>query len=157
MTELALTLLRLGYLVLLWVAVFTTISVLRRDLRAPREARPVAVTPSRPVPAAAPQRSKRRSRGGRLVVTEGELKGTSVPLSNTPITIGRSPRSTIVLQDDYVSTDHARLSPAANDWVLEDLNSTNGTWVNKTRITRPTAVSIGSTIRIGRTTMRIEK
>ena len=91
------------------------------------------------------------------MVTEGELKGTSVPLSNTPITIGRSPRSTIVLQDDYVSTDHARLSPAANDWVLEDLNSTNGTWVNKTRITRPTAVSIGSTIRIGRTTMRIEK
>lgn len=157
MSELALTLLRLGFLVLLWVAVFVIIGVLRRDLRAPREARAVAVSTAEPVPRSAAQRRGKRSRGRKLLVVDGELKGTAVPLQSSVITIGRAPDSTLVLQDDYVSTHHARLYPSGQDWVVEDLGSTNGTWLNKTRVTTPTVLPVGATLRIGRTSMKIGK
>lgn len=158
MSELALTLMRLGFLVLLWIAVFSAIAVLRRDLQAPREARAVTVAPSTPVPrSAAPTRRGKRSSGRKLTVVDGELKGTAVPLSGSVITIGRAPDSTIVLSDDYVSTRHARIYPSGSDWVVEDLGSTNGTWINKTRVTVPTIVEPGADLRIGRTTMRIGK
>jgi len=158
MSELALTLLRFGFLALLWMAVFLTLGVLRRDLKAPREARPAAVKPSNPVPPPVAQKPRgRRSMGSKLMITSGELAGTAVPLSNSTITIGRAPDSTIVLQDDYVSTHHARLTPSHQEWVLEDLGSTNGTWIDKTRITTPTRVRVGAAIRIGRTTLKIEK
>lgn len=155
--SLALTLMRLGFLVLLWIAVLAALMVLRRDLLAPREARSVTVATSEPVSRGAANRRGRRSSGRTLRVVEGELKGTSVPLGNSVITIGRAADSTIVLQDEYVSTRHARLYPSGTDWVVEDLGSTNGTWLNKTRITRPTIVEPGSDLRIGRTTMRIGK
>lgn len=157
MSELALTLLRIGFLLLLWVAVFVVIGVLRRDLRAPREARAVAVNPAEPVPRADSSRRGKRSKGRKLLVTEGELKGTAVPLQSSVITIGRAPDSTLVLQDDYVSTRHARIYPSNDDWVVEDLGSTNGTWLNKTRVTRPTILPVGATLRIGRTSMKIGK
>ena len=157
MSELTLTLLRLAFLGLLWLAVFAALGVLRRDLKAPREARPAAVKPSQPVPPQSTKARGKRSRGSKLVITSGELSGTAVPLGNTPITIGRAPDSTIVLRDDYVSTHHARLTPSDQDWVLEDLGSTNGTWIDKTRITTPTRVRVGTTVRIGRTTMKIGK
>lgn len=161
MSELALTLLRIGFLVLLWVGVLTTLSALRRDLRAPREARPATVSAAAgPPPVSTPQKSSRRSRkqkGSRLVVSEGALAGTVVPLGNTPITLGRAPDSTLVLDDDYASTNHARIYSAGGDWVVEDLNSTNGTWLDKSRITRPTVLKKGVPLRVGRTVMQVQK
>ena len=158
MSELALTIFRFGFLALLWFAVFATVGVLRRDLKAPREARPVAVAPSSPLPPRTDtSRGGRRQKGRRLVVTDGELKGTVVPLSGGSVTIGRSPDSTLVLDDDYVSTRHARIYPNGTDWVLEDLGSTNGTWVNRTRITHPTLIPPGVSVKVGRTTMEIRK
>lgn len=155
--SLALTLMRLGFLVLLWIAVLAVVAVLRRDLLAPREARAVTVATREPVTRSATSRRGKRAAGRKLKVVEGELLGTSVPLGTTVISIGRAPDSTIVLQDEYVSTKHARLYPSGDDWVVEDLGSTNGTWLNKTRITRPTIVEPGADLRIGRTTMRIGK
>ena len=158
MSELALTLLRLGFLVLLWVGVLTTLSALRRDLRAPREARPATLAVAAPIPA--PPKSSRRSRskkGSRLVVNEGALAGTVIPLGTTPITIGRAQDATLVLDDDYASTNHSRIYSAGGDWIVEDLNSTNGTWLDKTRITRPTVLPIGVPLRVGRTVMQVQK
>lgn len=158
MSELALTLLRLGFLVLLWVGVLTTLSALRRDLRAPREARPATLSVSTPPPTA--PRSGKRSRakkGSRLVVTEGPLSGTVIPLGTAPITIGRAQDSTLVLDDDYASTEHARIYAAGSDWIVEDLNSTNGTWLDKTRITRPTVLPVDVPLRVGRTVLQIRK
>ena len=158
MSELALTLLRLGFLVLLWVGVLTTLSALRRDLRAPREARPASIAVSTPPPA--PKRAGRKSRpkkGTRLVVTEGPLAGTVVPLGTAPITIGRAQDATLVLDDDYASTEHARIYQAGGDWVVEDLNSTNGTWLDKARITRATVLPVDVSLRVGRTVMQIRK
>lgn len=156
MSELALTLFRLGFLILLWLAVFWTLAVLRRDLRAPREARPVTVSPSAPLPPRTEQpRRSRKSKGRKIVITDGALVGKSIALETASITIGRAPDSTLVLDDDYVSTRHARIYPNGADWVVEDLGSTNGTWVNRTRIVSPTIIPVGATVKIGRTTMEI--
>lgn len=159
MSELALTLLRLGFLVLLWVGVLFTLSVLRRDLRAPREARPVALAAGQqqPVQAPAARRARSSGKGTRLVVTEGPLSGTVVPLGATPVTIGRAADSTLVLEDDYASTNHCRIYSAGGEWVVEDLNSTNGTWLDRTRITRPTVLQLGVPLRIGRSVMQVRK
>lgn len=158
MSELALTLLRLGFLVLLWVGVLFSLSVLRRDLRAPREARPIALAAGQQ-PSAPPQprRARQAGKGTRLVVTEGSLAGTVVPLGATPITIGRAPDSTLVLDDDYASTNHCRVYSAGGEWVVEDLNSTNGTWLDRTRITRPTVLPLGVPLRVGRSVMQVRK
>lgn len=157
MSELALTLLRSGFLLLLWIGVLLTISVLRRDLRAPREIRPAPITAPKPTLAPAAPRRGRQAKGKRLVVIEGPLAGTIVPLGAAPITIGRAQDSTLVLEDDYASTHHCRISNAGGEWVVEDLNSTNGTWLDKTRITRPSVLPIGVPLRVGRSVMRVEK
>jgi hypothetical protein len=157
MSELALTLLRLGFLVLLWVGVFYTLSVLRRDLRAPRDAGP---KPRPVVGPVAPQKSRRSRTGGKpskLVVTAGPLAGTAIPLGSTPITIGRAPDSTLVVDDDYASRNHARIYPADDQWVVEDLQSANGTWLNRNRINRPTTLPVGVPLRIGVSEMQVRK
>ena len=159
MSELALTLIRLGFLALLWLAVIIVIGVLRRDLRAPREARPSAPVRSKPAPTPKPAKPAKAKRGAptMLVVTEGQLAGSQVPLGSAPITIGRDPDSTLVLTDDYASNHHARLYPSEGRWVVEDLGSTNGTWIDRARITSPTVVPTGVAIRVGRTVLELRK
>ena len=165
MSELVLTLLRLGFLLLLWALVVITVIVLRRDLRAPRDARPLVAAP---VPAAKQPRSakvpkaekapKAKSGGPRsLVVVEGPLTGTVIPLGAADVTIGRAPSSTLVLDDDYASNAHARLSLVNGAWVVQDLGSTNGTWIDRQRITSPTPLSIGHQLKVGRTVLELRR
>ena len=159
MSELALTLLRLGFLTLLWVFVLLTVAVLRRDLKAPREARPIAPAPP-PRAEKAPKHKPVKTpkvKGTSLVVVEGPLTGTVVPLGTAPVTIGRAPDSTLVIDDDYASSRHARLFPSEGAWVVEDLGSTNGTWIDRQRITTPTLLPVGAPLRIGRTTVKLTK
>jgi len=165
-SELVLTLLRLGFLALLWALVLVTVVVLRRDLRAPRDARPlvVAAAPrasSRPAKAprsrsdkpAKPSRSGPRS----FVVVEGPLAGTVIPLGTADITLGRAPDSTLVLDDDYSSQQHARVFPRSGEWYVEDLGSTNGTFVGKTRVEEPTLLPLGSQLRVGQSTLELQR
>ena len=161
MSELALTLVRLGFLTLLWAFVLVTVLALRRDLRQPAEARP-AGRERRPAKAARPPKppkvaKQQKVKGSKLVVVEGPLQGTIVPLGNVQITIGRAPDSTLVIDDDYASSRHARIYPAEGSWVVEDLGSTNGTWIDRTRITTPTVLPVGAPLRVGRTTLQIQK
>jgi pSer/pThr/pTyr-binding forkhead associated (FHA) protein len=160
-SELALTLVRLGFLTLLWTFVLVTVLALRRDLKAPAEARPAprerraarAPRPPKPPKVAKQQKVK----GSKLVVIEGPLNGTIIPLGNVQITIGRAPDSTLVIDDDYASSRHARIYPSEGAWVVEDLGSTNGTWIDRTRITTPTVLPVGAPLRVGRTTLQIQK
>ena len=161
MSELALTLVRLGFLTLLWAFVLITVLALRRDLRQPAEARPAGRErrPARaPKPPKPPKVAKQQKvKGSKLVVIEGPLIGTIVPLGNVQITIGRAPDSTLVIDDDYASSRHARIYPSEGAWVVEDLGSTNGTWIDRTRITTPTVLPVGAPLRVGRTTLQIQK
>ena len=157
MSELALTLIRLAFLGLLWLFVLMTILVLRRDLRQPAETRPTgrARPPKAPKPAKVARSAK--VRGTKLFVTEGPLTGTVIPLNTAQVTIGRAPDSTIVIDDDYASSRHARVYPSEGAWVVEDLGSTNGTWIDRTRITTPTVLPVGVPLRVGRTTLQLQR
>jgi hypothetical protein len=168
MSELAITVMRFGFLIALWLAVFAIVLVLRRDLAAPREAKPQPAAgrglPAPATPPVPPQPKPRgvHARGGtvtprKLAVIEGELSGTVIPLGNSPITVGRAADSTLVLKDDYASSRHARFFPSDGQWIVEDLGSTNGTWIDRTRITGPTVLRVGAKVRVGRTTLQLQR
>ena len=157
MSTFALFLLRAGFLVVLWLFVLATILVVRADLSPGRAA--AAGLGRAPRPAKQPR--QRRDRGGAgprtLVVTQGPLAGTRVPLREDPITIGRAQDSTLVLSDEYVSSRHARLVPGGDGWQVEDLGSTNGTYLDRQRVTRQTPVPVGVPIRIGKTVLELRR
>jgi Inner membrane component of T3SS, cytoplasmic domain len=157
MSELVLTLLRWGVLIALWMFVMFTLGALRRDLEAPPEGS--AALPPRPRTEPKPQRQPRssRKRANNLVVTSGALSGTVIPLGTAPITIGRAPDSTLVVEDEYASARHARLFQHEGQWVAEDLGSTNGTWIGKTRLTAPTVLQMGQSLRVGQTVLELRK
>jgi hypothetical protein len=150
--DLIFTVARFGLLILLWVFVFVVARAVRRDVFVSSKAGAVAGRPPR------------RASGGdaaagqvprQLVVTEGELRGTRIPLSGQPIRIGRAPDSTLVITDDYASGRHAQLVPRGGQWILEDLRSTNGTYLGRNKVTGPTPVPPGMPIRIGRTSIEL--
>ena len=170
MSELTITLLRLGYLALLWVLVLFAIGVLRRDLygtritdrrrrKAPVAAAAVATEPA--APEAPPARTPRSARSGsgptRLVVTEGPLRGTIVPLASSAVLIGRAPGCTLVLDDDYSSSRHARIFPQGGQWFVEDLGSTNGTFVADQRVEAPTPLPTGTPVRVGQSVLELQR
>ncbi len=157
MSELALTLVRLAFLGLLWLFVLMTVLVLRKDLRQPAEARPTGRTRQTKTPKPAKVARQAKVRGTKLVVTEGPLTGTVIPLNTAQVTIGRAPDSTVVIEDDYASSRHARVYPSEGAWVVEDLGSTNGTWIDRTRITTPTVLPVGVPLRVGRTTLQLQR
>lgn len=154
MSELTLTLIKLGFLALLWLFVLSSVSVIKSDMFGER-VEPAQAAP-KPVKAAKPPR-KRRGAPSQLVITEGVNAGVSVPLDGTPILLGRGADATIRLDDDYVSTRHARFVPHGEDWYVEDLGSTNGTYIGSQRITTPMVVSIGVQVRLGKTIAELKK
>lgn len=172
MSELTITLLRLGYLALLWVLVLFAIGVLRRDLygtritdrrrrKAPVAAAAATVAATPEAPEAPPARTPRSARSGsgptRLVVTEGPLRGTIVPLASSAVLIGRAPSCTLVLDDDYSSSRHARIFPQGGQWFVEDLGSTNGTFVADQRVEAPTPVPTGTPVRVGQSILELQR
>lgn len=166
MSELAVTLLRLGYLVLLWVFVLSAIGVLRRDLYGTRivsrGSRHAAATAGTHPPSPTTDDDASRGRGRdtsptRLVVTDGPLLGTTLPLTSSAILIGRAPSCTLVLDDDYSSSRHARLYPENGQWFVEDLGSTNGTFLGQTRVDHPMPVPPGAEVRVGTSTLELRR
>ena len=183
MSELVVTLLRLSYLVVLWILVLLAIGVLRRDIfgtrvvrRGPSQSRtqrppaskaavvgkpgppprartsiasagaPVAMAPAAPPSGAA-----------RLLVTDGALRGRTYPLGTSAALLGRSPSCTLVLEDDYASNRHARIFPQHGGWWVEDLGSTNGTYVDDERISAPVELTPGRQVRIGQTVIELQR
>jgi hypothetical protein len=158
MPEFVLTVARYGFLVLLWIFVFTVVGVIRRDLFAGTRASRIVATPrgvSAPPPPGRPAKVRRGRTARQLVVTAGNLAGTQITLGEAPITIGRAEDSTLVITDDYASARHARLMPREGQWYVEDLGSTNGTFLDRGKVTAPTPVPLGVPIRIGRTSVEL--
>ena len=157
MSELTLFLIRLAYLAILWIFVLSAISVIRSDMfgaRAPEGARE---RESRQKPAKQPKPSRRRGAPTHVAVVEGANAGQRAELDAGPILIGRGSDAAIRLDDDYVSTRHARIAASGDQWFVEDLGSTNGTYVGSARITQPTNLALGARIRIGKTTLELRK
>ncbi|MFN2537302.1 MAG: FHA domain-containing protein [Mycobacteriales bacterium] len=153
-SALVVAVLKYGLLALLWVFVLVAVRTIRADLSGKAPAVPhVPVAPAPKAVKPKPQRRKGVPR--QLVVTEGTLQGTTVTLAGAPVTLGRAHDSTLVLDDDYASNKHARLVPTADGWTLEDLGSTNGTYVGTAKVSRPTLVPVGTAIRIGKTVLEL--
>ncbi|MEU1051512.1 FHA domain-containing protein [Streptomyces sp. NPDC005876] len=171
MSELTLTVMRLGFLAVLWLFVIVAVQVIRSDLfgtrvtqRGSRRADGRAQQQAAARQAPPPQRQQtgggrgRRNAPTKLVVTEGTLTGTTVALQGQTITLGRAHDSTIVLDDDYASSRHARIYPdQGGQWIVEDLGSTNGTYLDRSRLTTPTPIPLGAPIRIGKTVIELRK
>ncbi|HEY2556356.1 MAG TPA: FHA domain-containing protein [Diaminobutyricibacter sp.] len=93
----------------------------------------------------------------RLAITSGPKQGTELALGREPLTIGRSSESGLVIRDDYTSTHHARLLLWNDEWMIQDLDSTNGTFLDGKRVTVPTQVPLNTPIKIGTTTFELRR
>lgn len=194
-SELTLLVLRLAFLLVLWLFIFGIVYALRSDLFGQRvrkmntdapaaAAVPFATPPPAPVPAgafaqppaasaSAPTEQFSRQKAAplppagpekattqtatRLVITSGPKAGTEFPLGSEPVTIGRSSDSSLVIRDDYTSTHHARLMLWHDDWMVQDLDSTNGTFLDGKRVAVPTSVPLNTTVKIGATSFELRR
>lgn len=149
MSTIAVTLIKVAFLALLWAFILSTAGIIKTDLF------------GRSVPSSALRAEKKegRRRGGprHFMIINGPQEGIAADLSSGYVLIGRSADCQIILDDDYVSTRHAELrADDRGGWYLTDRGSTNGTYVNGTRITDPTTITAADTVRIGRTQLKLE-
>jgi pSer/pThr/pTyr-binding forkhead associated (FHA) protein len=170
-SELTLLLLRVGFLAVLWGFVFAIVFALRSDLfgqKARKLPQPAAATAAPVAPAPAPQAAPRQSPppaptpagsrdARRLVITSGSKEGLEIELPSEQLTIGRAGESGLVIRDDYTSTHHARLLLWADGWVVQDLDSTNGTFLDGTRVFVPTPVPLNTPVKIGTTSFELRR
>lgn len=173
MSELTLLVMRIGFLAALWVFVFFVVYSIRADLfgqrvrKLPNESGTSATLggsrefDSEPfIPAATKGSAGLVASAGDeidLVLTSGAMAGNSLGLSGEPVTIGRSPDSTLVIRDDYTSTNHARIWVEGGNWVLTDLGSTNGTLCGGNPVTGTVVLRLGEPITIGATTFELRR
>ncbi|MFT4043277.1 MAG: FHA domain-containing protein [Gordonia sp. (in: high G+C Gram-positive bacteria)] len=153
MQGLVLQLTRIGFLVLIWLFVYAVIRAQRAD---------ISTASGSPLRQRLRGGDKRRgktpvARGSAryLVVTHGALANTRITLGSQPVLIGRADDSTLVLTDDYASERHARLSRRGDDWYVEDLGSTNGTYLDRSKVTTAVKASLNTPIRIGKTVIEL--
>ena len=171
MSDLALLLLRIGFLVLLWFFVFSVIYSLRADLfgvkvrKLPEAAAAGPAQPAGPARPSTPATPRPRTPDtvasstnvSKIVITSGPKTGLELPLGNDPLTIGRSSESGLVIRDDFTSSHHARLALWGETWMIQDLDSTNGTWHDGKRVHAPVPISVGAPIKVGATTFELRK
>ncbi|KAB1645285.1 FHA domain-containing protein FhaB/FipA [Gulosibacter chungangensis] len=191
--ELTLLVIRLVFLAIMWIFVFSIVYALRSDLFGSRsrdyqqamaqsrqqtfagsgESNAAAAArpqPTQPAPQSAPAASSPPpSQGGqaqssnqgqpdrlsKLVITSGPKRGFEIELGREPLSIGRARDADVCIQDDYTSTRHARLLNWDGAWMLQDLDSTNGTFINGERVSQPVELRSGVSVRIGTTTFEL--
>jgi pSer/pThr/pTyr-binding forkhead associated (FHA) protein len=164
-SELTLMLIRFAYLAILWIFVLAAISVVRSDMfgaridSTPRADRRAERQAERQAGKQANGKPTKRPRGAptHVAIVDGANAGETVSLDEAPILIGRGSDAAIRLDDDYVSTRHARIANSGEQWFVEDLGSTNGTYIGSHRLTQPTTLQLGSKVRIGKTTLELRK
>jgi pSer/pThr/pTyr-binding forkhead associated (FHA) protein len=167
--ELTLLILRIAFLGILWAFVFAIVYALRSDLfgqkvrrmpaqaAAPAPAAAPAAAPSRSAPARAPASAGGQGIAKRLVITSGAKEGLEIDLPTEVLTIGRSGESGLVIRDDYTSTHHARLLLWNEGWMIQDLDSTNGTYLDGQRVTTPVLVPLNTPVKIGTTSFELRR
>ncbi len=167
MAPIVLTLVQAGFLLLLYLFVWRVVRLILRDLRgsSPATAAPAALRgESRrneprerdARPAEAPRPSK-RSIPRELVVHRSGGAPRVYALDGADISFGRAEPSTVLLDDPYVSDRHARVWRDGIDWVISDLGSTNGTFLNRVKVTAPTPLAAGDQLGIGQTVVEVRR
>jgi hypothetical protein len=152
-----LLLLKILFLVLLYLFIWRIVRTASRDLRLPQESFILA-----PGQVAATSRGEELPdlHTGRLVVVKSPAvdEGSDWQLNASPLTAGRAPQNDISLEDDeFASARHARIEPRVDGVWVEDVGSTNGTYLNGIRLTRPRKLTPGDVLRLGETELRFEQ
>ena len=160
MSELALFLVRTGFLVMLWIFIFSIISVIRADLFGQKVVSRVAQANvpalfSGPGATGAAPTQQFEQKASKLVVTGGDKVGTEIALSGRQLTIGRAGDSDLIVDDEYASTHHAKLVFINGEWLIQDLDSTNGTFLEGQKVSTPQTVAMNAQVRIGQTTFEL--
>jgi pSer/pThr/pTyr-binding forkhead associated (FHA) protein len=150
MSELTLLLLRVAFLAIMWGFVFAIVYALRSDLFGEKVRR----MPLQNTMAPAVGNSLDATR---LVIVSGSKEGMEISLPDEQLTIGRSSESGLVIRDDYTSTHHARLLRWADSWVVQDLDSTNGTFLDGQRVSVPTPIPLNTPVKIGTTSFELRR
>ncbi|MDQ3646818.1 MAG: FHA domain-containing protein [Actinomycetota bacterium] len=152
MPDLVLDLLRFVFLGVLYIFIGRAVRAVYQDLR------PAGARPPRGASRGEPSRSQSKGKTPRrAAVVEGEnLKGKSFDLEDE-LVIGRAEKCHVMLDDSYVSQVHARIYPKDGALMLEDLGSTNGTYLNRRRITSPTELQRGDQVKVGKTVLEMRK
>ncbi len=148
MPDIVLELLKYAFLVILYIFISRAIRATYVELQPSSGG-------SAPAAQRAPQR-KNKKVPRKAVVTEGPKKGQTFELGKE-LTIGRADKCRVVLDDTYVSQVHARIFPKGEGFALEDLGSTNGTYLNRRRITAPVELQRGDLVKIGKTVLEMRK
>ena len=152
MSDLVAAAIKIVFLALLWLFIGILADVIRKDMFG----RKVSASDLPANEQAPTRRGRAKHQPTRFAITQGAQQGLSIPLEPT-INLGRTSDSTILLDDDYASSRHAQLVQRDPEtWVVTDLGSTNGTYVNGKRITEPTPMGVNDILRIGRTLMKLE-
>lgn len=159
MSELALFLVRIGFVAVLWIFILSLLSVIRADLYGRRVISKIAKQNAPKLAGSVASLGLEDSdqfEPNHIAILTGRTAGTSVPLEDKrELLIGRSPGSDLVLSDDFASNSHAKLVKVGEDWVLQDLNSTNGTFLDGKKVATPQTIRPGMTIRIGTTNFEL--
>jgi pSer/pThr/pTyr-binding forkhead associated (FHA) protein len=151
MPEIVLDLLKFLFLGILYIFIARAVRVINQELKG-ADAAPVAARGAAPTPA---KRTKKKA-PSKAVVVEGEKKGSTLSLDEELI-IGRGEKCKLILDDTYVSTVHARIFAKGDTYMLEDLGSTNGTYLNRRRVTSPVELHRGDQVKIGKTVLEMRK
>jgi FHA domain len=153
--EEALLLLKIAFLVLLYLFIWRIVRSASRDLRLPQESMVLAPHQARQLLGQPP-----RVETGRLVVLQSPAleQGSEHVLDSAPVTVGRGAQNDVPLpEDDFASARHARFEPRRDGVWVEDIGSTNGTYVNGARLGQPHRLRPGDVVRIGQTDLRYDR
>ena len=175
MSELALFIVRAAFLAVLWIFIFSIISVIRADLFGQKVVRRVT-SANAPKVVSSPNSAGAAAAGNfgtvgtatgtltmdanginatKLSIIEGDRAGQSIALDRRELTIGRAENSDLVIDDEFASTNHAKLILTNNDWLIQDLNSTNGTFLDGARVGTPAVLRLNTPVRIGKTVFEL--
>ena len=154
MPPFVLTVLKVVFLALLYFFVYRAIRAVVVDLRGAQSWR--AEPPRQRASQPRPQRERRKEPRTVVVLAEQGNRLASVPLQGN-LQVGRADACQIKLSDTYVSSFHARIFSRDGQWYVEDLGSTNGTYMNQRRVTSPVEVRAGDRIRVGKTTLEFRR
>jgi hypothetical protein len=152
--EEALLLLKIGFLVLLYLFIWRIVRSASRDLRLPQESMILSPQQAQQLLGAQPIKT------GKLVVLDSPAleQGSERMLNSAPVTVGRGAQNDLPLEhDEFASARHARFEPRRDGVWIEDVGSTNGTFVNGVRLSRPRKLAVGDLVRVGATDLRFEE
>lgn len=150
MPPIVLTTLKFLFLALLYLFIARAIRVIYLDLVGPR-------VPKGRAPRPAQSQRARRGIPRAIAITEPDKPVRTMTLDGAEISFGRADVCTVQLDDTYVSTQHARLFSKEGSWFVEDLGSTNGTYLNRVKVTAPSPLAIGDEVRVGKTIVEVRK